>query len=331
MGESFSRRPPELPIFQFCKKTNSWVSIKRSKKEPGNVVSQITVVTYNVCFESDFFDQRCEQIFQLLQCQKVDIVCLQEVVPNFLEKLKKEPWVQDYYYLSNDRIDPTLSLYGSILLTTIPPKALRRWQLPSTMGRDCLEAEFIINNQTFSFATIHLESLDYPQKRKEQLISVSHILLSFPSAVILGDFNFDSSQDYSHLETKRDMIRRGMPIDQVESMLLSGELKENDILKSHPNLSEYSDVWSESGLVPPTEKGYTYDSEKNKMIRGYERVRYDRILLRSKYWEPKAISLIGDQAVPPCKVGGAVVFPSDHFGLIMTLEIKNQNNQNSQI
>jgi len=322
MGEGFSRRPNEITIWRYNPKTNNWETISKHSrsKNNGTILKQITLVTYNVCFEQDFFDQRCDHIFDLLQNHRVDIVCLQEVVPKFLDKIKKEVWVQELYYLSNDHIDSSLS-YGCILLSTIPPKVLRRWQLPTTMGRDCLEAEFLLNGQAFTVATIHLESLDFPQKRKEQLYYLSQILTA-PSVTILGDFNFDSEQNYSHLEYKREAIRRGMPIEAVESVPLpDNEPIENDSLKSY--FPEFKDVWVDSGLTDPKEKGFTFDSLKNRMIKGYERMRYDRILLKSKYWLPTAISLLGEDPIQVTKVGGAVVYPSDHFGLIMTLEINN--------
>jgi len=269
-----------------------------------------------------FFDQRCEHILQLLEVEKIDIICLQEVVPSFIEKLKNVSWVQEFYYMSNVNIEGTAQ-YGSIMLTTIPPKVIKRWQLPTTMGRDCLEAKFLINGQCFSFATTHLESLDFPQKRKEQLYVISQILQNYPSAALLGDFNFDSEQNYSHLESKREAIGRGMPIDLVESIPTPSEPIENDCIKIYYN--NYKDIWVDCGLNDPiTDKGYTYDSVKNRMIRGYERMRYDRILLKSTCWIPTAISLLGVDPVPPFKVGGAIVYPSDHFGLITTLEFKKQ-------
>jgi len=320
MGENFSKRVVnEIPIFQYNPKNNNWQSLSKNSraKNNGALSGQITLVTYNVCFDPDFFDQRCEHIFQLLQHHKVDIVCLQEVVPKFLDRLKKEVWIQQLYYLSNDQIDLSLT-YGCILLSTIQPIVLRRWELPTSMGRDCLEAEFLLNGQVFKVATIHLESLDFPQKRKEQLMYISQILQA-PSVTILGDFNFDSEQNYSHLEYKREAIRRGMPIDTVESIPLpDNEPIENDTLKSL--FPEYKDVWVDCGLNEESDKGYTFDSQKNRMIKGYERMRYDRILIKSKFWKPTAISMLGEESIPGGKVGGAIVYPSDHFGLIVTLD-----------
>jgi len=83
---------------------------------------------------------------------------------------------------------------------------------------------------------------------------------------------------------------------------------------------DFNDVWSDCGFSPPNDKGYTYDSTKNNRISGYERMRYDRILLKSACWKPISISLLGDDPITATKVGGAKVFPSDHFGLIMKLE-----------
>jgi len=318
MGEGFSRRPNnETPFWKYNKKTNTYSKISSSGKSTNLAIKELTVVTYNVCFENDFFDQRCEHIFQLIQGK--DIICLQEVVPDFLEKLKKETWVQDSYYLSTVHIEGSPTAYVCIILTTIQPKCIRHWQLPTVMGRDCLEAEFVLNGQKFSFATTHLESLNNPQKRKEQLIHISQYLQISPSAALLGDFNFDSEQNYCHLEIKRDAIRRGVPVENVETSFPTpkNEPIENDILKTL--FSDFDDVWADCGLVSPNEKGYTYDSIKNNRIPGYERMRYDRILLKSQHWRPVSISLLGDDPIIATKVGGAKVFPSDHFGLIMKL------------
>jgi len=281
-------------------------------------------VTYNVWFELDFYDQRCEQIFKILECNKVDVICLQEVIPLFIEKLIKEKWIQDFYYLSNIQGDSSFVPFGSVLLSSIRPKSLKRWVLPSSMGRDCLVAEYLINGEEFAFGTTHLESLNYPQKRKEQLERISqHILHTYPNAILMGDFNFDSYQNYSKVEAKREALRLGVPPYLLDDMEFNqSEPLENDSLRIL--FPDFRDAWSECGLTLPEDKGYTYDSVDNTMIKQYERMRYDRILFKSKRlsWDATGICLLGTERLDPSKVGGAVVYPSDHFGLILTIERK---------
>jgi len=325
MGETFSRRSNDSPILKYNKRTGKWQNdIKPSKR--ACLHSQLTVVTYNVWFEPEFYDQRCEQIFKILECNKIDIICLQEVTSDFVDKLKKQTWVQDLYYISNMHSDPTL-LYGCLMLSSLCPMSIRRWSLPSFMGRDCLVGEYIINGEQFIFTTVHLESLNFSQKRREQLERISNSLRLVPNVILMGDFNFDSNQNYSQVEEKREALKRGISVQMLEEYVTHQlEPLENEVLKNF--FPEFLDIWSESGLVSPEEKGYTYDSVENNMIKQYERMRYDRMLLKSEngIWEPKGISLLGNRPLDARKVGGSIVFPSDHFGLIMTIErvIKNK-------
>jgi len=333
MGESFSRNEHhtdtgiEIPIWKYDKRGECWQPLddKSNNNKNTNILNSLTVVTYNVCFERDFYDQRCEQIFKIIQGNNVDVICLQEVTPLFVDKLLKENWAQDCYYLSTYQTDPSIEPYGCIILSIIQPRSFKRWALPSQMGRDCLVAEYIINGEEFACCTTHLESLDHPETRKEQLQRISEIL-TFPNAILMGDFNFDSTQNYSHVQLKRDAHRRGIPFDTLENMVFDPmETLENDILRII--FTEFRDGWSESGLKLPDEKGYTFDSVENRMIKQYERMRYDRILFKSINctWDAFGINLIGTEPLDPSKVGGAEVYPSDHFGVIMTVRRMSKN------
>ncbi len=91
-------------------------------------------------------------------------------------------------------------------------------------------------------------------------------------------------------------------------------------------LSGYDDVWVYLKNDTPDDRGYTFDSEKNTMLlthgSGYEKMRYDRVLVKSLNaegvgWEANEIRLIGTQEIQP------EVFPSDHFGLVVSLAYKN--------
>lgn len=52
-------------------------------------------------------------------------------------------------------------------------------------------------------------------------------------------------------------------------------------------------------------------------VKGGEKVRFDRILLRGKRYRPRAVELLGTTPIAPSTPD---VFPSDHFGVTATLE-----------
>ena len=98
---------------------------------------------------------------------------------------------------------------------------------------------------------------------------------------------------------------------------------------------DYVDLWA---FLYPADKGYTFDSVINKMIPKYERMRYDRMLLKiHKFessgklemginqtkeiksinaWMPVGMKLIG---ATPCNNTPIIAFPSDHFGIELDL------------
>jgi len=59
------------------------------------------------------------------------------------------------------------------------------------------------------------------------------------------------------------------------------------------------------------------------MLRGYERMRYDRILFKcvTNTWQPLSIELIGDQPIIGTSWENKPLYPSDHFGLLMKIKL----------
>ena len=141
-------------------------------------------------------------------------------------------------------------------------------------------------------STVHLESLDNQKLRFEQLKEISKILNQNPTSLLMGDFNFDSNTNY---------LNHPLPL-------------ENDSLKTI--LPYHQDIWSKL----KKESGFTFDPKKNELLKGNEegQMRIDRILIKSKKWIPKTIKLIGD--IPFMKDSKKQIFPSDHFGLMTTIE-----------
>jgi tyrosyl-DNA phosphodiesterase 2 len=123
------------------------------------------------------------------------------------------------------------------------------------------------------------------------------ILAPYDTAILVGDFNFDSTRNFNE---------GGDYLGYICALVILTRL-ENEVLVEI--LPQYVDTWP---LLHPNDKGYTYDSEVNSVIKHYEQMRYDRVMIRSKTWVPTHISLLGNQ---PIKTN---LFPSDHFGLCAT-------------
>src|SRR3990167_9471828 len=141
--------------------------------------------------------------------------------------------------------------------------------------------------------------------RREQLEHIHEYLKGYSHKLFCGDFNFDSSRHFDHTD-KRPL--------------------ENDWLLQH--FSDYQDVWAQ---LKPNDVGYTFDTLANTMLanKRLEQMRYDRILLSSPKWKAIGIEIICDKQFTealPGEVGdrGATtvtpVYPSDHFGLLTTLQ-----------
>ncbi len=97
---------------------------------------------------------------------------------------------------------------------------------------------------------------------------------------------------------------------------------------------ENSDMKPECIKSTPDARGYTFDSERNPMIKQYEQMRYDRVLYKfqtanstkdcnatasSVNIKPTSISLIGTEVIGQDDIGP--LLPSDHFGLFATFVI----------
>jgi len=268
--------------------------------QPSNLnleIEKLSFITFNVWFDNICFDQRFDEICRIILHHSPDVVCLQEVLPSFVKKLSNVDWVQKHYIVSDtsgDTVDP----YGVMILSRIPLTNLKFHELPTYMSRRALIAEFIIHGETLKVATVHLESLNSGEFRKQQLEIIHKLVSDSPNALIMGDFNFDSERNY-HEGT--------LPL-------------ENDSMKEI--CSNYQDLWSH---LRPGEEGKTFDSEINTIIRSkFERMRYDRILFRStnQKWKASEIQLIGTD---PIFVNSVKMFPSDHFGLFaeITLSLPN--------
>jgi len=284
---------------------------------------ELRILTYNVWFDQLYEEERRDAIFHEIQSLSPHIVCLQEVLPEFIKALIQQTWAQENYYLS-DATGDFVSPYGCCILSRMDVTNFSAWLLPTMMGRSCLIAEFQIDNNSFLCATVHLESLDSRNLRQKQLEVISSILKDSHTALLMGDFNMDSDINYSQLERRRsqaaDLEKDPRDIDYPQ--LRPGEILENDAVVKH--FSNYEDVWK---YLRPDEDGYTFNSEINPMIHSsFEQMRYDRILFRTtdNLWTPTNIKLFGTERIPNLKSKYPILM-SDHFGLLLQLKYNKPN------
>jgi len=102
--------------------------------------------------------------------------------------LFQEEWVRNRYFFSGNLIIS----YGVLVLTKWPCQFYQR-EFPSLMGRTLLICETLINQRPLAIATVHLESLNNATYRAEQMKIAFEVLNSYQDAMLMGDFNFDSS------------------------------------------------------------------------------------------------------------------------------------------
>ena len=205
------------------------------------------------------------------------------------------------------------------------------------------------NSINILFTTTHLESYmsNYPSfgqrydgvsQRQSQLFEAASFCESFPNvniAVITGDLNWDDERKRT---TKNAVI--------------------NETLLSIIDKEKWKDAWLEGkniGIIREDDcrEGYTYDSKVNAMLRGNLRRRFDRCLYHFRRNKESLdnetlvdaslmeVFLLGKKHIEGLTYRKKIfkwgtseikdiialpVLPSDHFGLMTFLKIKQKNN-----
>jgi len=125
--------------------------------------------------------------------------------------------------------------------------------------------------ENLEVGVVHLESTASAGPTRAQQLQTVFQQLQQPDSLLVGDFNFCSTSS--------------------ENAQLAGD---------------YTDLWPS---LNPGDPGWTLDGTKNKHLRGARQSRYDRMLLRSRRWQPRTIELCQSEA-------------SDHFGLLSQLQLQ---------
>lgn len=212
----------------------------------------LSVLSWNIWFDRFAYHIRMDMIFKIIQRKMPDVICLQEVLPQFLPLLLQQEWCAQYV-ISDTGSGESVHPYGVLMLVKRHLNPTFSFSdFPSNMDRRLLTATISHGGEMMLVGTVHLESLNTHKTREKQLKICADILKTCKNAILCGDFNFCSYQNYS-----------------------GGGALENDSLAKI--LPQYTDMWLSKN---PDEKGYTFDSVTNNVIHQHERMRYDRVLYR---------------------------------------------------
>lgn len=256
--------------------------------------STLKVLTYNVWFDQFHYTTRMASIIDRTLKLQPDVCCYQEVLPQFFSMLMAHEDLNRLYDISP--FSP--NRYGNVTLARkdLNPQFMTT-EFPTRMGRKLLKTVCTVNGFNVAIGNVHLESLASEKFRKEQLIICEKSLRKYPCAVLVGDFNFCSEQNF-HNDSSYPL--------------------ENDVLQAV--MPSYVDTWQElrQGSSGNNDVGYTFDSDVNTMIKSVERMRYDRIIYRSSNGRlcPEEIEIQGNDPILDH------VWSSDHFGVLATFRLE---------
>lgn len=175
----------------------------------------------------------------------------------------------------------------------------------SIMGRELCIASISTGEMTkLMLATTHLESPCPAPPKWDQMYSKERVVQANKSLEILG---------------------------HCRNAILCGDMNWDDKRDGpFPLQDGWIDAWVE---LKPGEDGWTYDTKANSMLSGNRKLqkRMDRFLCKLEDFKIDNIEMIGKEAIPgisyfkekkvrkECRKIELPVFPSDHFGLVLTI------------
>ncbi|KAK9064172.1 hypothetical protein SSX86_015552 [Deinandra increscens subsp. villosa] len=268
------------------------------------VLKTVKILSYNVWFAEDIeLRIRMRAIGDIIQLHHPDVICLQEVTPDIYTILQRSNWWK-LYNCSVSFEKAITRPYFCMQLSKLPVKSFSCKQFSySAMGRELCVAEVLAQGDTpLVVATTHLESpcpgppkwdQMYSKERVKQAQEAVAFLKQHPNVIFCGDMNWDDKLD--------------------------GDF---------PLADGWFDAWTE---LNPKETGWTYDTKSNPMLSANRKLqkRLDRFLISLCDFKVECIKMVGTEAIPEVtymkqKKGGKElelpVLPSDHFGLLLTME-----------
>jgi exonuclease III len=262
----------------------------------------ISFATYNIWFDNYEQIKRASQvILEILGTKpKISVIALHEVTKNILDFIKNSP-LNEYYYIPKSQ---TIYNYDSIIIVlkifTIEKLVIQPFT-HTKMSRNLkiVTISVKLNSSkvsTFLIATSHLESefkIKNPNLYKMNQLSETFTILD---TLINENTN------------KYDMV-----VFMGDTNIISKEQKVFDEIIP----DDWKDYFIEFGSPKVLE--YTYDHTKNNNVRFPVKSRLDRLYFKNlkNLYEPFSFTFLGQE---PSRNN---LFPSDHFGILATFELKN--------
>ena len=166
-----------------------------------------SLLTFNVFFSEHEFPSRFAAQLELFRASSAHVICLQEVTSRFtaaLQQASQSPehsaWLSAYAW-SGCPLSPSVWYgTGALVLKSLSP-GFSRLPLPTDMGRDLLLISVAPQPACpVLIGCVHLESMENPELRRQQLQDCAEALQSSACAVLCGDFNFCSTWSFKAMQ-----------------------------------------------------------------------------------------------------------------------------------
>ncbi|XP_028060364.1 uncharacterized protein LOC114263978 isoform X1 [Camellia sinensis] len=269
----------------------------------GSTSRTLKILSYNVCFREDLeIHKRMKAVGGLIQLHSPDLICFQEVTLKIYDIFQQSSW-WNLYHCSVSNVMEYKSRSFCMQLSKLPVKSYHSIPLRnSTMERKLCVAKFEVQaDMPLVVATSHLKGpgpgpgdQKFSKERVDQAKEALAFLKKKVNVIFCGDMNWD-----------------------------------DDLDGQFPLPNGWVDAWVQ---LKPGENGWTYDTKSNKMLYGDWPVqkRLDRFVCNLRDFKLRRIERIGMEAIPGlsyCKEKKEKnkvhmmlpVFPSDHYGLLLTI------------
>lgn len=153
----------------------------------------LTIISWNIFFNDFDHVWRVNNICDIIDSHSPDIICLQEVIPEFWEIIKKKfgdkyETAYKHPFLNNTNC----RCYGEVILSRLPIKKRDYTELRSYHGRVNTWIEVEHKGKNVTINTAHLDSYTedkFRKMRQIQLQEIKKINSTFESWIWIGDSN----------------------------------------------------------------------------------------------------------------------------------------------
>lgn len=274
----------------------------------------VRFLSFNIWFSEYEMEKRMQAIGDIIQATEPHVVALQEMTETHWQVCQEHPAFRRYFWSPPGRGYYTM-------LGSIRPFLTQPQRIPfraSNMKRDILMARVAVGNSDeeaaslppLVFGTSHLESLDFYHERRLQAQESLRALESLAEANDAGGY--------------------------VKDLVFCGDTNINEKVDGRFRLpSSWQDAWLEVHRGrEPEDLGFTFDALRNQMVwrmDGWARnnraqLRYDRFWVRLSRYMVTQMELLGTETIQGDDPAQETpVWPSDHFGVLMTLALAEEN------